>query len=1090
MSTNSDSRKPGSGLFPLQHQDFDKNGGGLEPWSIDMRSCVLAWRIKGRDDANGGIGQWLYDPDSVGDLHGGQLWNSPLGGNRPCAMWRFATPVAISDLTGTNGVVTGPGGGSLSMAGQASILPLYDDLYSLDRRFINLKPGRPIRDGKEAWPKFPIDYFGISLSAGHEPRQLDLFMPTDPRLIAVNKYGDTEMGSYVCEMAPGFKIDLDRMAHLQSMMRVLVNTTLCSGGGKKVIAWNVGPSGMGDTRGGYMFEARGGNGASPSGGNPSPHQDGLPTPTGMPAYDPNFVYGYDPNYSNLNQAYGGAWGEMKGSGSGGAGGVGGGGAGPTPLPPPPGGGGAGGGTGGKANKSGGGGGSKGIDGFGYGVGYGFYFPDGGSVPIFGNKGINIDGFGFGGGWGWNFGGKEGFVPGTGGKGASIDGFGFGSGYGWVFPGGKSIPVAGGKEFITGGQKLQWIFPKEPYFPPFAKPKPKTSEGGPGAGVQQQAKPESAPNGGDPAIDLYGNPAMTMAQTLLQIPAPTSKERITNATGVISMMSQFDSGLMEVGLNGDKHTLGSDGDGHEIHASHVSSRAYFYDSIQRDAPLEFGTNYREPSNGPYLVKTYLRYDARPQHGFACGPRYGLWRWESECFFHEVPGDDGGGTPPAGPPPPKKPPPPPGVPTGDKKKPPKPPDMPTYDPGPSGGTSTGKHGGGGGPEGGGGGAGEDGAAAPVPGHNPPLVSVFSYWDSKAKGYYHWTYPTNVNQWMPGRKDGYSSSHRQIGVPAINGVPQDLHKNATDMRRLTGNIPDGAAEGADNSNPTTGRIEAFGSQQGCSYNYTQRPSVSRYRGGTANGGFALMPPEYDITDHVNNFSRPNIVNASTTYFTAVPGAYWAVGTPRIETGGVKTGYRWGGNSAGDLIFSSLDSSGTATEVMKFDSTGAATLPSASSVKMGTGSGTATVKGTANVGTTDANNSGTGETDLMTYSLPANSLSANSKGLHFFAQGKFAATANGKTLKFKFGTATITLESAAFINDYQWSFDARIYRTSGNNQKIAYHYTRVASAGLGTAVTTLDVTTATETDTSAITIKMTGQSDTASNDVTQELSETQFYN
>ena len=147
----------------------------------------------------------------------------------------------------------------------SAMLPVIDDEMSPDSRFSTLEPRWPEINGKRLWPKFPKGWYGTALPGTNENVQVEYFMPSDPRLIAVHKYGDVEMGSLVCEMKQGFRIDEDHSARLQSMMKVLrapagLNIGISGAGAgnvvvsENVIAWNIGFSGLGDTQGGFVWE--------------------------------------------------------------------------------------------------------------------------------------------------------------------------------------------------------------------------------------------------------------------------------------------------------------------------------------------------------------------------------------------------------------------------------------------------------------------------------------------------------------------------------------------------------------------------------------------------------------------------------------------------------------------------------------------------------------------------------------------------------------------------------------------------------------------------------------------------------------------
>lgn len=135
------------------------------------------------------------------------------------------------------------------------------------------------------------------------------------------------------------------------------------------------------------------------------------------------------------------------------------------------------------------------------------------------------------------------------------------------------------------------------------------------------------------------------------------------------------------------------------------------------------------------------------------------------------------------------------------------------------------------------------------------------------------------------------------------------------------------------------------------------------------------------------------------------------------------------------------------------------------------------ASVDTTQHANSGTGLTDLSSYTLPASALANTNTVLMCHAFGTFAANANTKTLTFTFGGTSSQLTNGG-INSGGWRIDAMIFRTGAATQKMmAEARTRAAGADL------IVVSSApTETLSGAIVIKTKGQSGTASSDILQE--------
>lgn len=147
---------------------------------------------------------------------------------------------------------------------------------------------------------------------------------------------------------------------------------------------------------------------------------------------------------------------------------------------------------------------------------------------------------------------------------------------------------------------------------------------------------------------------------------------------------------------------------------------------------------------------------------------------------------------------------------------------------------------------------------------------------------------------------------------------------------------------------------------------------------------------------------------------------------------------------------------------------------VQAGTGTATATVCGTLTTNTTQV---GTDadllEKDLWTYDLPANTLSADGKGIRITAWGSGAANANSKTIRGHWGATVVVLQGAS-INASGWRVVYEVVRTGASAQ--------VGQGNLwANALTSINVPVAPAEDTSgAITIKVTGQNAVASaNDI-----------
>lgn len=114
--------------------------------------------------------------------------------------------------------------------------------------------------------------------------------------------------------------------------------------------------------------------------------------------------------------------------------------------------------------------------------------------------------------------------------------------------------------------------------------------------------------------------------------------------------------------------------------------------------------------------------------------------------------------------------------------------------------------------------------------------------------------------------------------------------------------------------------------------------------------------------------------------------------------------------------------------------------------------------------------EDTLRSYSIPANTMGANfAQGFRIRAFGVTGASGDNKTIKLYFGSTSV---SSGVITDNakNWFFDMTVYRSGANTQVVVCEFQHDTTASAPT------VTTATETETAAILVKVTGQDTTAS--------------
>ena len=147
---------------------------------------------------------------------------------------------------------------------------------------------------------------------------------------------------------------------------------------------------------------------------------------------------------------------------------------------------------------------------------------------------------------------------------------------------------------------------------------------------------------------------------------------------------------------------------------------------------------------------------------------------------------------------------------------------------------------------------------------------------------------------------------------------------------------------------------------------------------------------------------------------------------------------------------------------------------VTKGTGTATGRVSNVLNVNTTSQATTGTSEEVLATYTLPANTLSANGKAIRIRAWGNHAANTNATTGRIRFGgiggTAIATHFSAT--SNGSWILEAVVVRTGAATQ---------AANGNGNFGTNSpSVSSPTQTLSNAIDIVVTGTTAVAAGDLT----------
>jgi hypothetical protein len=134
--------------------------------------------------------------------------------------------------------------------------------------------------------------------------------------------------------------------------------------------------------------------------------------------------------------------------------------------------------------------------------------------------------------------------------------------------------------------------------------------------------------------------------------------------------------------------------------------------------------------------------------------------------------------------------------------------------------------------------------------------------------------------------------------------------------------------------------------------------------------------------------------------------------------------------------------------------------------GTGNAILIGAANVNTSAVGNVGGGEDDLMTYALPKSAIPSAGKGVRITSWGTTANNSNPKTVKLYFGSQVILTKALTVSQAGVWRSVAEVFSTGSSTQA----YDAQLLQGGTTTLTEVESGTASQTDTSAITIKATG--------------------
>jgi len=153
---------------------------------------------------------------------------------------------------------------------------------------------------------------------------------------------------------------------------------------------------------------------------------------------------------------------------------------------------------------------------------------------------------------------------------------------------------------------------------------------------------------------------------------------------------------------------------------------------------------------------------------------------------------------------------------------------------------------------------------------------------------------------------------------------------------------------------------------------------------------------------------------------------------------------------------------------------------VHVGTGTAVATLGGTLFTSVTPTSTTGLVEETLLQYTLPANTLTVNGRGLRITAECQFAANANTKTLKVYFGATAISNSQSVLAapNAVPYTMSFTVFRTGAATQFSSGPHSSGGGTGYG-----VNFTNPAETLSGAVLIKVTGTGPTTIGDITANL-------
>ena len=453
-------------------------------------------------------------------------------------------------------------------------------------------------------------------------------------------------------------------------------------------------------------------------------------------------------------------------------------------------------------------------------------------------------------------------------------------------------------------------------------------------------------------------------------APAPQGTVTAAARALAFFSHFQGGPLVAGPNNDQHKFGVDADGNVINSGHTALKQLKWFSVIEDGPDKYDGifSYQDfpkplpPLPAPFSTQVYYEFDPNLTHQVCGVTRDGEYRWRAASFLYSP--TDGGGVPDPRPRPEDEIPPPPGglpippgpragefttaplppidegpiefpqLPTGFQFE----PDDPTSGPGfPAvevGGTI---------PLVAGGRALGDPAFTERDPVGRPISGLIApggrFQVSESPPDFLKNPSLMVKDRRQFRSLPYAAVPLDLSAVSFMGRPQHIRQGVPDFRNWF-TPTEAAIRQMDRTTPVTIRSEFYGAQKAGlaggftndPWDYTERPGLGRWLGGTAPGGEAFMSPELDMADvgnaiivpvrdleppfaFIDTITKlgPPSLPKSDVYKVAVPDtAYWAAGLPDLAGGGILLGYRWGTDSVGNLTFECVDKDGVVATVL----------------------------------------------------------------------------------------------------------------------------------------------------------------------------------